>query len=100
MTVRPQPASRRTRIGIAQYASYTLTDTVTLNGRLEYFRDDHNFFVASYPSNNGPVMAQQGFRRSVCTPRRAPTPRYGAMTIGVTWKPTLPAPVTGLRDPP
>ena len=34
--------------GAAQYASYTLTDTLTLNGRIEYFRDDNNFFVAAY----------------------------------------------------
>jgi hypothetical protein len=28
---------------------------------VEYRRDDHNFFVASFPTNNGPILAQQGF---------------------------------------
>jgi Putative beta-barrel porin-2, OmpL-like. bbp2 len=48
--------------GIVRYASYyALTDTVALNGRVEYWRDDNSFFVASFPGNSGPVMVQQGF---------------------------------------
>jgi hypothetical protein len=81
--------------GIAQYASYTLTDTITLNGRMEYFRDDHNFFVASYPSNNAPILAQQGFATLLHGAPGSNT-TYGALTAGFTWKPALPAPVTGL----
>ena len=82
-------------IGVAQYASYALTDTLTLNGRIEYFRDDNNFFVASFPSNNGPILAQQGFAPFVhAAPGTNST--YGEMTFGVTWKPALPAPITGL----
>ena len=46
--------------GAAQYAAYALTDTLTLNGRAEYWRDDHNFFVASFPANNSFVQLQQG----------------------------------------
>ena len=48
-------------MGVAQYASYTLTDTITLNARAEYWRDDHNFFVASYSSNNGLIQSEEGF---------------------------------------
>ena len=81
--------------GFAQYASYALTDTVALNGRVEYWRDDNNFFVASFPSNNAPILAQQGFAPFVhAAPGTSTT--YGALTLGVTWKPALPAPVTGL----
>jgi hypothetical protein len=81
--------------GFAQYASYALTDTVALNGRAEYWRDDNNFFVASFPSNNAPILAQQGFAPFVhAAPGTSTT--YGALTLGVTWKPALPAPVTGL----
>jgi hypothetical protein len=81
--------------GFAQYASYALTDTVALNGRAEYWRDDNNFFVASFPSNNAPILAQQGFAQFVhAAPGTSTT--YGALTLGVTWKPALPAPVTGL----
>jgi hypothetical protein len=82
-------------IGVAQYASYSLTDTLTLNGRIEYFRDDNNFFVASFPSNSAPVLAQQGFAPFVHVAPGTNT-TYGEMTIGVTWKPALPAPITGL----
>ena len=83
--------------GFVQYASYALTDTVALNGRVEYWRDDNNFFVASFPSNNAPILAQQGFAPFVhAAPGTSTT--YGALTLGVTWKPALPAPTTeGLR---
>ena len=40
---------------------YALTDTLTLNGRTKYWRDDNNFFVASFPANNSFVQFQQGF---------------------------------------
>ena len=82
--------------GIAQYGSYALTDTVALNGRVEYWRDDNNFFVASFPSNSGPVMAQQGFAVPFLHTAPGKNTTYGALTLGVTWKPALPAPVSGL----
>lgn len=81
--------------GMAQYASYTLTDTITLNGRAEYWRDDHNFFVASFPGNNSYVQAQQGFAPLTHVAPGSNT-TYGALTVGITWKPALPAPVSGL----
>jgi hypothetical protein len=83
--------------GVAQYASYTLTDQLTLNGRAELFRDDNNFFVSSFSGNNDPVRLQQGL--SALQPVFAgggSNSTYGALTLGVTYKPTLPAPVTGL----
>jgi hypothetical protein len=81
--------------GIAQYASYALSDTIALNARAEFWRDDHNFFVASFPANNSYIAVQQGFPALV---RVAPgtNTTYGALTLGVTWKPEMPAPVTGL----
>ena len=82
--------------GIAQYASYTLTETVALNGQVEYWRDDNNFFVASFPSNSGPVMVQQGFAVPFLHTAPGTNTTYGALTLGVTWKPALPTPVSGL----
>ena len=82
--------------GLAQYASYTLTDTLTLNGRAEFWRDDNNFFVASFSSNNGPALAQQGFPVPGLHSAPGSNTSYGELTIGVTWKPALPEPVTGL----
>jgi hypothetical protein len=82
--------------GAAQYASYTLTETLALNGRLEYWRDDNNFFVASFPSNSGPVMLQQGFPVPFLHTAPGSNTTYGAVTVGVTWKPDVPTPLSGL----
>jgi hypothetical protein len=80
--------------GVAQYASYTLTDTLTLNGRAEIYRDDNNFFVGSFQNNGSFVRAEQGFTAGVGALH--PT-TYGALTVGVTYKPSgLPAPISGL----
>jgi hypothetical protein len=83
--------------GAAQYGSYTLTDTLTLNARAELWRDDSNFFVASFSGNNDPVRFQQGLA-PVSGVYAAPggSTTYGALTLGVTYKPEVPAPITGL----
>jgi hypothetical protein len=82
--------------GVAQYGSYALTDTLALNGRLEYWRDDHNFFVASYSNNSAPILVQQGFIVGGVHAAPGSNTTYGAMTVGVTWKPSLPEPISGL----
>jgi hypothetical protein len=84
--------------GLAQYASYALNDTVTLNARGEVFRDGgiagSGFWVAAYPGNLDPVNAEAGFPNGSFT-TTAPT-TYSEITLGVTFKPNLPAPITGL----
>ncbi len=93
--------------GAAQYGSYTLTDTLTLNARVELWRDDNNFFVSSFSGNNDPVLFQQGFATvqpvyggqgfyGPSATGSTGSSTYGALTLGVTYKPTVPAPVTGL----
>ncbi|MFL5256930.1 MAG: outer membrane beta-barrel protein [Rhodopila sp.] len=84
--------------GVAQYGAYTLTDTLTLNGRIEVWRDDNNFFVASYSGNNDPVRVQQGLApiSGVYFAPGGGGTTYGALTLGVTYKPTLPFPATSL----
>jgi hypothetical protein len=80
--------------GVAQYASYTLSDTLTLNGRAEIYRDDNNFFVGSFQNNGSFVQAEQGFTAGVGALH--PT-TYGALTVGVTYKPSgLPDVISGL----
>jgi hypothetical protein len=82
--------------GIAQYASYNLSDQLVLNGRAELYRDDNNVFVASFQNNGSFVQAEQGFPVSgIGHPLSATT--YGALTVGVTYKPAgLPAVISGL----
>ena len=82
--------------GVAQYASYALTDTLALNARAELWRDDNNFFVASFPGNSDFVRFQQGLSTPFVHVAPGTNTTYGAMTLGVTWKPELPSPVTAL----
>jgi len=90
---KPAPANA---FGVAQYFSYTMSDTVTLNVRAEVYKDDNNVFVASFMGNTDPVRAELGFPaiRPLVTSQKPTT--YGAITVGLTFKPSLPAPVTGL----
>jgi hypothetical protein len=91
-TGKPSPANG---FGIAQYASYALNDTLTLNGRAEIYRDDNNFFVAGFGANNGFDQFQKGFATPVTAALHATT--YGAITLGVTYKPPgLPSIISGL----
>ena len=72
--------------GITQYASYTLTDTVTLNGRAEVFRDNTNFFVSTPVGFLDYVAAERGtFGRFLTAPK--PT-TYSEFTAGLTYKPS------------
>ena len=72
--------------GITQYASYALTDTVTLNGRAEIFRDNTNFFVSNPVGYLDYVAAERGtFGRFITAPK--PT-TYSEFTAGLTYKPS------------
>jgi hypothetical protein len=88
---------RASAYGLAQYASYALTDTVALNGRAEIFVDDKNFYVAAFPGNHDFASAQAGYPSGAYTtvPFGKST-TYGAITLGVTYKPKLPAPIASL----
>lgn len=73
--------------GAAGYAGYLLSDSLTLNARAEVFRDSENAFVVTNRGNLDPVRALAGFPANFAT---APAPTtYGALTLGVTYKPSL-----------
>ncbi len=79
--------------GIAQYAAYTLTDTITLNARAEVFRDGKGFYVGYFPAPLDYVNAEYGkFNTAIAGPHAT----YGEITLGTTWKPNLPKPISGL----
>ena len=72
--------------GIAQYASYALSDTVTLNGRAEIYRDNTNFFVSTPVAERDYVNLERGvFSRFIIAPK--PT-TYTEFTAGLTYKPS------------
>ena len=79
--------------GLAQYAGYTLTDTLTLNGRAEVYRDGQGFFVGAFPGNLDFVNSEAGRPATVVGGTRT---TYGEATVGVTYKPTLTGVLTGL----
>ncbi len=71
--------------GLTGYASYALTDTLTLNGRAEVFRDSSNFFVSTPVSNRDYVAAERGTFSRFLTATKPTT--YSEFTAGLTYKP-------------
>ena len=87
-------ATTANAFGIAQYVSYALSDQITLNGRGEIYRDDNNFFVASFQDTGSFIQAEQGF---VVGAGALHATTYGELTAGITWKPAgLPPVISGL----
>ena len=79
--------------GIAQYASLTLNDNWTANLRAEVFTDTRGFFVAAYPGSLAPIQALEGVPYTSAAPYNFGAgghTTYGAITIGATFKPTMP----------
>lgn len=81
--------------GIAQYAAYTLSDTLVLNGRAEIYRDNNNFFVNTPVNNLDYVNAERGYNSNFYVANHPTT--YSEFTAGVTYKPSgVPSPVSSL----
>lgn len=80
-------------VGAAQYVAYALSETLTLNGRAEVFRDGKGFFVGAYPGNLDYINAERGRPNTAVG---GPHATYGELTFGATYKPALPWPVSGL----
>ncbi len=83
--------------GVAQYFTYAITDWLTAGIRGEIWRDADGFFVAQFASNNDFIHFARGDdtvfdRRTVGGGRTT----YGALTAGVTIRPSVPKPLTGL----
>ena len=81
--------------GGAQYVGYALTDTLTINGRGEIWRDQNNFFVGAFPNSLGPVQALGG-RPPATVVGASKGTTYGAITVGFTYKPEVPSAITTL----
>ena len=79
--------------GLAGYVSYALSDTLTLNGRAEIFRDNNNFFVSTPVAERDFANFQRGVFSRFITAARPTT--YSEFTAGLTYKPSgLPAALT------
>jgi hypothetical protein len=78
--------------GIAQYISYALNDTLTLNGRAEVWDDEKNFFVAAFPGNRTFVQFERGLpldQPPIFAPSGTGAVQYSEFTLGVTYKPVI-----------
>ncbi len=87
--------------GIAQYASYKINDIFKINARAEFFRDNNNFFVSSFPGYFDMVNLMHGFWCPSCLNQNLGTGLYAtrpiyagtsylALTLGMTITPELP----------
>ena len=74
--------------GFAQYVSYAMSPTITLNARAELFADSKNFFVASFPGTRDFVNAELGLPATITSAPKGTT--YGGLTLGFTYKPETP----------
>ncbi len=73
--------------GVAGYAAYALTDTLTLNGRAEIFRDNANFFVSNPVAERDYSNFQRGAFSRFYTASKPTT--YSEFTLGLTYKPSF-----------
>ncbi len=73
--------------GLAGYAAYALSPTLTANFRGEVYRDNAGFFVAAYPGNLDPIRALNGLPNTVFGAGRE---TYSEWTWGVSYKPVIP----------
>ncbi|WP_293940118.1 porin [Sphingomonas sp.] len=79
--------------GIAQYLTYAVNDQVGVGIRGEVWRDSNAFFVAAFPGNMDFVNAEKGRPATVISGGKT---TYGALTLGVNFKPTVPKPLGGI----
>lgn len=77
--------------GVAQYASYKINDVLKVNARVEFFRDNKNFFVGGYPGYFDFVNVLHGFYApsAIFRPLGQGT-SYLGITAGVTITPEVP----------
>jgi hypothetical protein len=76
--------------GIAQYGIYALSETLSLVGRAEVFSDISGNIVCSFAGTQDFIRFESGNGaldpRSRCSGRHT---TYGALTLGVNWKPPI-----------
>ncbi|HLN22634.1 MAG TPA: outer membrane beta-barrel protein [Patescibacteria group bacterium] len=75
--------------GIAQYGVYALTDEVSLVARGEVFRDGSGVFVTQSGNNVDFLRGEEGLPALSPASHGGGDTTYGAVTVGVNYKPTL-----------
>ncbi|MDE1147994.1 MAG: outer membrane beta-barrel protein [Azospirillaceae bacterium] len=78
---------RAEAMGAAQYATWKFDDSLSLTARAEVFRDVEGFYVAAFQGNQDYVLAEAGEPTQVPVLSAGQGATYGALTVGLTWKP-------------
>jgi hypothetical protein len=78
--------------GAAQYAVYTFSDSISLVGRGEVWRDNNGAFVAAFPGSQDFVNAERDLPATAISGGRT---TYGALTLGINYKPEVPKAIEG-----
>ncbi|PPD45041.1 MAG: hypothetical protein CTY15_05390 [Methylocystis sp.] len=89
LPLKPQGADA---YAIAQYASYKINNTFKFNSRIEFYRDNKNFFVVGFPGYFDLVNLGHGFPCPSCIfagPGNVGT-SFLALTAGLTITPEIP----------
>ena len=83
--------------GVAQYFIYTINDLFSIGVRGEIWRDADGFYVASFAENDDAVDALRGGSVTL-DPRTVGGGKttYGAVTLALNIKPTVPKPAANL----
>jgi len=71
---------------VVTFAGYKITPSLTFNYRGELYRDSTGLFVVSFLNNQAYMNA---FKGGYAPAESAPATTYGALTLGVTYKPDL-----------
>lgn len=82
--------------GVSEQLVYTVNDHFSIGARAEVWDDGNGYFVAAFPGNHDYVLNEFGLpthpggytNTSVFAPGVDTT--YGALTIGLNWKPKVP----------
>jgi hypothetical protein len=90
-------AADATGYGVAQYVVYTISDIFSAALRGEIWRDANGFYVASFAQNDDAVDLLRGGSVTL-DPRTFGGGRttYGAITLGLNIKPSVPKPLASL----
>lgn len=90
-------AADATGYGVAQYFIYTSNDLLSIGVRGEIWRDADGFYVASFAENDDAVDGLRGGSVTL-DPRTVGGGKttYGAITLGLNIKPTVPKPAASL----
>ena len=82
--------------GIAEYYIYKVSDTLSVQVRGEIWKDKNGFFVAQFGNNDDVMNGLKG--KAIRDPRTVGggNTTYSAITVGLSFKPAVAKPLTGL----